>query len=142
MRLLHFSVQEDHLHLVVDVSERVALSRGMQGLAIRLSKALNKHWHRKGSVFADRYYGRPVKTRSELRRVVRYVLMNAKKHGTELPGHEGKPDPFSSARWFLFWCECDQIERPRRSPPVVRELFYNAEFCGPISLKESPGDPA
>jgi REP element-mobilizing transposase RayT len=137
MRLLQFSVQEDHLHLVVDVCERTALSRGMQGLAIRLAKALNK---RKGNVFADRYYGREVESRSELRRVVRYVLMNAKKHGTELPGYEGQPDPYSSARWFLFWNE--PIEAPRRSPPVVREHFWRGELCGWIRLKESPGDSA
>ena len=141
MKLLHYSVQEDHLHLVVEVYKREHLSRGMQGLAIRLAKALNKHWHRKGTVFSDRYYGRQVKTHSELRRVVRYVLMNAKKHGTELPGYEGLPDPFSSAPWFVFWCESAELRRPNRTPPVVLELFSKYEYCGYISLKESPGDP-
>jgi len=40
-RLNQFSVQTNHLHLIVEASDRIALARGMQGLATRMAKALN-----------------------------------------------------------------------------------------------------
>jgi len=45
-RLLQFSVQRDHLHLIVEAKDRGALSRGLQGLAIRVAKGLNRLWQR------------------------------------------------------------------------------------------------
>ena len=56
-RLVHYSIQREHLHLMVEVTSKRKLARGMQGLAIRIAKALNRHWHaRKGQVFAERYF--------------------------------------------------------------------------------------
>jgi REP element-mobilizing transposase RayT len=54
-RLCHFSVQRDHLHLVVEAANREALSRALQALAIRIARAINRVLGRKGKVFADRY---------------------------------------------------------------------------------------
>jgi REP element-mobilizing transposase RayT len=56
--LTHYSVQRDHLHLVVEAEYRHSLARGMQALSIRIAKQLNSHWHRrgKGRVFAERYF--------------------------------------------------------------------------------------
>ena len=54
-RLAHFTIQNDHLHLIAEAADRVALRRGLQGLAIRIARALNKLWQRRGKVFADRY---------------------------------------------------------------------------------------
>ena len=51
-RLVHYSVQGDHLHLIAEAKDRRALSRGMQGLLVRVAKGLNKLWSRKGSVSA------------------------------------------------------------------------------------------
>jgi REP element-mobilizing transposase RayT len=50
--VVHFSVQRDHLHLIVEASDRRALSRGMQGLSIRVARAANGELGRKGRVFA------------------------------------------------------------------------------------------
>jgi len=49
-RLVHFSVQRDHLHLIAEASDRRALSRGMQGLTIRVARAVNRQLGRSGSV--------------------------------------------------------------------------------------------
>src|SRR5712671_2940361 len=38
MRIVHFSVQGNHLHLIVEVTDAGSLSRGMQGLEIRMAK--------------------------------------------------------------------------------------------------------
>ena len=60
--LIHYSIQQDHLHLMVEVKDRRKLSRGLQALGIRLAKALNSLWHRRrGSVFAERYFAAALK---------------------------------------------------------------------------------
>jgi REP element-mobilizing transposase RayT len=82
-RLVEFSVQRDHLHLVVEAEGRERLSLGMQGLMIRIAKALNRFWHRRrGAVFADRYFALALKKRAQMWRTLRYVLNNGLKHGT------------------------------------------------------------
>ena len=45
-RLVHFSVQSNHLHLIVEGDCRPSLTRGMQGLAVRMARALNRLWRR------------------------------------------------------------------------------------------------
>ena len=84
-RLVHFSVQGNHLHLVVEAIDKVALSRGMQGLAVRIARAVNRAAHRTGSLFADHYFARELKTPAEVRRAVRYVLDNRILHGSLAP---------------------------------------------------------
>ena len=55
--LVQFSVQQDHLHLLVEAENRQRLARGMQGLTIRIARALNRFWRgRAGAVFAERYF--------------------------------------------------------------------------------------
>ena len=73
----------------------------MQGLAIRLAKALNRLWRRSGSVFLERFHARLAERFGSIRRVRIYVLNNARKHGVRLP--PGVPDPSSSGPWFRFW---------------------------------------
>ena len=101
-RLCHYAVLNDHLHLLVEASDRRALSRGLQGLAIRIAKALNKLWRRRGTVFADRYHDRILKTPREVRNALCYVLGNGKKHaaeGRQVHVH-AVIDTFTSAPWF------------------------------------------
>jgi REP element-mobilizing transposase RayT len=78
--LVHFSVQRDHLHLIVEAIDRRALSRGVQGLSIRVARAVNRQLQRKGRLFADRYHARALKTPREVRFALRYVLLNVRKH--------------------------------------------------------------
>ena len=92
-RLIHFSVQGNHLHLVVEAVDKVALSRGMQGLAVRIARAVNRAADRKGQVFADHYFARELKTPAEVRRAVRYVLDNWMLHG----GRDPQTDARASA---------------------------------------------
>lgn len=80
IRLTHYSVQGNHIHLVVEAESRTALSRGMQGLTIRISKGLNRMMGRTGKVFARRFHARVLTTPREVRTVIRYVLENARKH--------------------------------------------------------------
>jgi hypothetical protein len=66
-RLLHYSVQSDHLQLLVEADGPRALARAMQGLATRLAKGLNGLLKRRGTVFADRYDVRTLTTPHEVR---------------------------------------------------------------------------
>jgi len=112
----------------------------MQGLGIRVAKALNKHWHgRRGSVFAERYFARALKRPMQVWRAVRYVLNNARKHGAWSGNH---PDPFSSGRWFQGWSS--EVKRPLRRSPVISARDYLTDswrLMGSIGVTEVPGTP-
>ena len=104
-RLVHHSIQSNHLHAIVEAQDANALSRGVQGLLVRIARALNKHWQRKGRVFLDRFHALILSTPWTVRNSLVYVLQNARKHNDLAP----TLDPFSSARWFDGW----------EAPPVV-----------------------
>src|SRR5690242_20378959 len=55
-RVVHMSIQKNHLHFLVEAGGKVALRLGMQGLAISAAKAINKVLKRSGKVFAYRYH--------------------------------------------------------------------------------------
>jgi REP element-mobilizing transposase RayT len=95
-RLIEYSVQSNHFHMLVEVDDQLALTRGAKGLLVRLARALNKLWGRKGSVFPERYHVRALQTPTEVRRALVYVLHNARRHGAWQPGI----DPHSSGPWF------------------------------------------
>ena len=122
LRLVHFSIQSDHIHLIVEVDGTESLSRGMQGLTIRTARALNRTLRRSGRVFADRFHARALKSPREVRNALVYVLNNRKHHthhrAVELGGGF---DPYSSAVWFEGWKE-GPLRWPKpltRPPPVV-----------------------
>jgi hypothetical protein len=71
----------------------------MQGLLVRIARALNALWNRRGSVFADRFHARALRSPREVRAALVYVLHNARHHGIRLLGM----DPFSSGPWFDGW---------------------------------------
>jgi REP element-mobilizing transposase RayT len=108
-RIVHFSIQPDHLHLIVEATGKVALARGMQGLASGLARRVNRQLRRRGPLFADRYHGHAMSTPTEVRRSIVYVLKNFEKHAEPIPDRGTAPvrgvDPCSSAPWFGGWAE-------------------------------------
>ncbi len=99
--VVHHSIQSNHLHLIVEASDRCALSGGMRGLLVRIARALNRLWGRSGSVFADRFHERALLNPRQVRNALVYVLQNLRKHGIHLSG----PDPFSSGPEFDGWLD-------------------------------------
>jgi hypothetical protein len=71
----------------------------MKGMLVRLARALNAVWCRRGRVFADRFHSHALRTPKEVRAALVYVLLNARRHGLAL----AEADPCSSARWFDGW---------------------------------------
>jgi len=104
-RICQFSIQGNHIHLVVEAHDREALSRGMQGWSIRVARGLNRARGRSGKVFGDRYHANALRTSSQVRAALCYVLQNARKHGLALDRRWHGVDPFSSAWWFDGWRE-------------------------------------
>jgi REP element-mobilizing transposase RayT len=107
MRVVHYSAMSNHLHLLCEASDAASLSKGMQGLCVRVARALNRHWNRRGPVFEDRFHSRPLRSPAEVHRALGYLLRNATHHGI-LP--EGVVDPFSTAGCFDGW-EGGRVER-------------------------------
>jgi hypothetical protein len=70
----------NHEHLIVEAQDRVKLATGMQGLGVRLAKALNRVMRRRGRVIGDRYHAHILKTPSEVKRGRHYLLTNAQHH--------------------------------------------------------------
>jgi putative transposase len=124
IRLNHYSVQSNHLHLILEAGDERALARGMQGLLVRLARNLNKLFERQGRFFSDRYHAHILKTPLEVRRALVYVFGNSRRHAqrsrksrvalpkvapttrSALPATGGTSetlDPFSSAVWFVGW---------------------------------------
>jgi REP element-mobilizing transposase RayT len=115
-RIVHYSVQGNHVHLVAEASDRKVLARRIQGLEVRIARAMNKLMHRSGAVFADRYHSRALSTPLEVRRVIEYVLKNRQHH---LGARASAIDPCSSAAWFDGWRTPAVFDA--RATPLVRE---------------------
>jgi hypothetical protein len=96
-RLVHFSIQGNHLHLLVEAKGERELSRGMQGLNVRMAVALNRLMRRRGRVFADRYHAVILQTPTQTANALHYVLHNRQHHAPERYEATWR-DPFSSAR--------------------------------------------
>jgi REP element-mobilizing transposase RayT len=119
-RICHFSIQQNHIHMVCEASDNVALARGVQGWAIRVARGLNRKLGRKGSVFEDRYHFEVIKTPRHCRATLCYVLQNARRHGERLDTAFHGIDPFSSAWWFDGWKDNEWREGLR--PPDLRTV--------------------
>jgi len=135
-RLFHFSVQRDHVHLLLEADAPIALRRGIQGLAIRVAKAINRALGRRGRVWDDRYHLRALPTPREVRHALIYVLQNWRKHLKA----GGGLDPRSSAGWFTGWRL--SITRPPGRPPVALPRTWLAAVGwrrhGLIGIDEAP----
>jgi REP element-mobilizing transposase RayT len=96
-RIVEYSVQSNHVHLVVEAHDRRELSRGMQGFGIRLAKNLNLRLERTGKVFQDRYHAHPLRSPTETLRALRYVRQNTHLHAwRENRPAAWTPDPCST----------------------------------------------
>jgi hypothetical protein len=100
-RIVHFSVQRDHVHLIVEARDKRALSGGVRSAAIRVALYVNQVLRRRGPLWAERWHGRALKTPREVRNALVYVLANFRKHARRTPTRG--IDPYSSGAWFDGW---------------------------------------
>ena len=120
-RLVHYSVQRDHAHLIVEAAGKGALGRGMKSIGPRFARAVHRVFRRSGPVLEGRYHLRLLKTPREVRNALAYVLLNARRHWRKRNG--GSPpvriDAASSGAWFDGWRRGAAPEGGREPPPVA-----------------------
>jgi REP element-mobilizing transposase RayT len=116
-RICQFSIQGNHIHLIVEAASAEQLARGMQGWGVRVARGINGELGREGRVLDDRYHARSLKTPSEVRNALCYVLQNARRHDLVLDPKWHGVDAFSSAWWFDGWAH----EHWRRGLVLARD---------------------
>ena len=124
-RVVHYSIQRDHFHLLVEARNNRSIACGMKGVGARIGKLVNRLFQRSGQVLDGRYHLRPLRTPLEVRRALRYVLLNhrhhaARRRNASLHHVSVSPDPASSGRWFDGW-------RKATAPPNSADVREVAE---------------
>lgn len=112
-RIVHASVQSNHLHVIAEASNAEALARGMQSFLSSAAKRLNRAMscrtgtRRRGNVFADRYHARALTSPRAVRHCVSYVLNNWRRHGEDRAKFAAgwQIDPYSTGLYFPDWSE-------------------------------------
>jgi putative transposase len=144
VRVIHYTIQDDHLHLIVEAADRARLARGLQYLFSRIAFEVNRIERRHGRLFRDRHHRRPLTTPTETRNALVYVFFNDRKHAFQRgwsakhdavsQGH-GWIDHCSSAMWFVDW-------DPRARPPpdlVARSREGDCPIARPTTWLASRG---
>jgi hypothetical protein len=124
-RVVHFSAQDDHLHLIVEADDTAALAAGVRGLEISIAKRVNRLTFRRGKFWADRWHGRALTTPRAVRHALVYVLGNGRKHGSHW--QPGGLDPCSSAPYFSGFREWAGLPPASRNPIIPRSLAPPSE---------------
>jgi REP element-mobilizing transposase RayT len=120
-RIVHYSVQADHVHLVLEADDARALSSGMRSFAVRVAMRVNRQifGRRGGPVWGDRYHTEELGSPPQVRNTLVYVLKNHAKHGL----HDvGPVDPCSSGPWWDGWMQV--FDPPADPSPVERPTTW------------------
>lgn len=125
-RVCHYSIQRDHVHLVIETIGKEALGRGMKSVGIRLARTVNRVFGRVGPVLFGRYHLRVLRTPREVRNALAYVLLNARKHWRQRKGSAPPVvlDVASSGAWFDGWKRPPPSAEPTASSPVARPRYW------------------
>ena len=147
-RVVHASIQHNHLHFLVEARDRTAMIRGMQGLAIRLARAINHDLDRTGAVFEHRYHATTITSTRQAHRALAYVINNWRHHREDLASEEimqVKLDPYASGLAFPGWSGAPRFRPPPWYAPLpvaaphtwlLREGWMRH---GPLDLFAIPG---
>ena len=146
-RVVQFSVQDNHVHLLVEAKDKRELTRGMRGLAVRMARRINGALRRRGKVFAERYHARELTVPRAVRNALVYILQNHRKHGVPLAWLDTR----SSAGTFDGWRPDMLLDVARAGPdrelsPVVAPATtwlatIGWRRAGLLRLDESPMRP-
>jgi REP element-mobilizing transposase RayT len=130
-RIVHLSIQRDHIHLIIEADTRAALSKGIRGFSISAARQINKAIterggdRRTGKVIADRFHARPLTSPRAVRNAIAYLLGNWRHHGEDRApfARTWKVDPFSSGAVFFGWKELEDSPVLWPLPPTYLPLL-------------------
>jgi hypothetical protein len=149
-RIIDWTIQGNHLHLVVEADSNVVLGRGMQAFSIRVARGLNRLAGRTGAVFTERYHIHVLTTPAEVRNARAYVLNNFRRHAAQSGRRiaAGEVDPNSSWAWFDGWRDLSAEQRraaakEREGPAAAAQpeswlLRIGWRRRGLVSVSETP----
>jgi REP element-mobilizing transposase RayT len=156
-RIVHMSIQRDHVHLIAEAAHKEALSKGVQGFSISAARQINKtitargDGRRTGRVIGDRFHARPLTNPRAVRNAIAYLLGNWRHHGEDRAGRARtwSVDPFSSGAVFTGWRELSDSAVLWPLPPAYQPLLVFRprtwllqswdRFHPLISVREVPG---
>jgi REP element-mobilizing transposase RayT len=124
VHVVHYSVQHDHVHLIVEGQDRHDLSAQMRKLFSRVALMVNAVARRRGSLFRDRHHCEELDSPTKARNALVYVLFNDRKHHAQNGGAIddallSELDECSSAAWLA---RADWDERARPPPEAIARL--------------------
>ena len=140
-RIVEFSIQSNHIHLIVEAEDDKALSSGVRSFQARVSKAINRDvlGRERGRVWGDRYFRVDLTSPKQARHALAYVLQNGQHHGA-VPA--GVKDPISSARWSHRYVTRAELpaETSLTSPSrtYLLNVLWERTWPGAISPAEVP----
>ncbi len=156
-RIVHLSIQQNHLHLIVEAESQAALSKGVRGFSISAARQINKAItarggdRRTGRVIGERFHARPLTSPRAVRNALAYALNNWRHHGEDLApfAQTWKVDPFSIGAVFSDWKELEDSPflwpLPATYQPLIvfrpRTWLFQSwpRFHPLISVREVPG---
>lgn len=121
-RIVHASIQANHIHLLVEANDASALSRGLRAFMTACARSVNRALGRRGRVFAGRYHVTVVTSPRQVRSTLAYVLNNWRRHREDRGAtatRVASVDPYSSGVLFDGWAELTgRFEVPDRHDPL------------------------
>jgi REP element-mobilizing transposase RayT len=82
LKIIHFSLEYDHVHLLIEADNNTLLGKGMKAFGVTFAKAINRLRKLRGAVYKHRYHFRRIESCSQLKNVLHYIFNNGIRHGT------------------------------------------------------------
>jgi len=131
VRVVHYSIQANHIHLMIEGRDGADLSAQMRVLLSRIALMVNALTHRTGSLFRDRHHRRELTSPRATRNALVYILFNDRKHALESGPVSVRIleelDACSSAAWFQGW-------HPTARPPPDVVARAGGDGPPPVSV--------
>jgi len=131
LNVIHFSIQGNHLHFIGESKSNKSLADGMKSLGGRFAKLLRAKFGGNGSVFKGRYHLHVLKTPTEMKRALEYVLLNSAKHKDVIE----HIDPYSSGSVFRDWKKLVSV---RLSGLLEEDVYFFSELRKEVFPELSP----
>jgi len=143
------SIQHNHVHVIAEANDKTALANGLRAFMISCARHLNRTIGRRGAVFSSRYHATYLRTPSQARNALGYVVYNWRHHGEVTRGEAQRRalvDPYATGLLFDGWRDAparfivpDTYEPLPVVGPTSWLLTVGWRRLGPLGLREVPG---
>jgi REP element-mobilizing transposase RayT len=120
-RIVHVSIQSNHIHLITEADDKRALSNGLRAFMISAARHLNRAAGRRGAAFPTRYHATQLRTPRQVRNALCYVLNNWRHHAEDTRGpaqRRASVDPYATGLLFDGWLDAPRFAAPGDYEPL------------------------